>query len=67
MEPITDNDRRILMNFKTDVCDKSKEIDPGEEYDWFGISYGYFIAKGLSIDHAHKLSIIARYDYHYWQ
>ena len=36
-----------VVDFKDNVCSKSKKIDATEEQDWFSISLGFFIAKGV--------------------
>jgi hypothetical protein len=66
-EEISDDEYAILMSFMEDVCERSKDIDPSEEYDWNGIAIGYFIAKSVDIEESHKLARIARYHYQYWQ
>ena len=38
----------IVAQFKDDVCSKSKQIDSSEEQDWFSLSLGFFIAKGVT-------------------
>lgn len=56
----------ILESFKTDICANAKTIDSEDEFDWYDLSIGYFLAKGLDIDAAVDLALIARYDEHYW-
>jgi len=67
MTTINEKHAEILERFKTEVCSKSKEIDPGDEYDWYDLSVGYFLAKGLTIADATNLAVEARYQQHYWQ
>lgn len=55
-----------LQKFKVQVCDRAAEVDPSDEYDWFALSLGFFIALGLTLDDANALAIEARYDHHYW-
>lgn len=68
-----------VLEFKREVCDKSNIIDPDEERDWFDLSIGFFLAKGITTtiiddrtDDADKcldaiyLAIACRYQFHYW-
>lgn len=52
--------------FKAEVCDRSKSIDPDEEYDWYSLSLGWAIAKGMSPTKAHNFSTYVRYDLGYF-
>lgn len=56
----------LIHSFKTEICDRAKEIDPSEELDWYALSYGYFLAKGVPLDDVSWLAIHVRYDLHYW-
>lgn len=51
----------IKEQFKQEICEREKEIDPNEELDWFSMSIGYFIAKGLSVQDAFNLASEVRY------
>ena len=53
--------------FKKDVCEWSSEIDPSGEYDWYALSLGWAIAKGLTVEDVHSFAIWVRYTKHYWQ
>lgn len=55
----------LVQKFKTEITTRAKEIDPGEEIDWFSMSLGWAIANGLTITEAHQFSIWLRYDLHY--
>jgi hypothetical protein len=59
----------VLVLFRRDCCEpkKAKKIDPGQEQDWFSLSLGYFIAKGIEPKRAHTLAIHARYNLLYWE
>lgn len=61
---LTANETKILADFRRDCCDRSKAI--GAEQDWFSLSLGYFIAKGVKPVRAHALACVARYTFHYW-
>ena len=56
----SDYDAWVLI-WNTDVYYKAKEIDPSNEQDWYSMSLGFFIGKGLSIKDAHELSTYIRY------
>lgn len=55
-----------LEKFKKEVCENSKEIDPNEEYDWYSLSLGFFLALGANVEDASKWCIEVRYDHRYW-
>lgn len=57
----------IIASFKAEVCDNFDKVDLGSELDFYAISLGYFIAKGISIDESHALSIYVRYTLQYWE
>ena len=57
----------LAQVFKTEICDRSKEVDPENEYGWYELSLGWAIAKGLNIDDAHDFAIHVRYDLHYFK
>jgi hypothetical protein len=55
-----------LQSFKRNVCDRAEEVDPDDQYDWFSLSMGYFLAIGCTLNQAHNLSLDARYKEGYW-
>lgn len=48
--------------FKSEVTDKASEIDPSSEQDWFSLTLGWALAKGLSVDDAHDFALHIRYN-----
>jgi len=65
--PITSDERSALERFRVEVCARAAEIDHGDEFEWYDLSIGFFIACGLSIDSAAQMALHARYDLHYWE
>lgn len=63
----TNQELEHLNSFRQDCCEHSAEIDPSDEQDWFSLSIGYFIAKGMPIMRAYELALHARYDHEYWE
>ena len=55
-----------LEVFRTEICSRSEEIDYEGSRDWFDLSYGFFLAKGLSPDQAFEAASEARYTHQYW-
>jgi hypothetical protein len=55
-----------LKQFKLEICDRAKEVDPKDHLDWYSLSIGYFMAKRIDIKQAIALATIARYTYKYW-
>lgn len=70
--PSTPEQIQAFNDFKARILadhaetDEDKKIDAAESQDWFSLSLGYFLAKGLSVDEAHELSSYVRYDQKYW-
>jgi len=56
------NKEQLTELLKKEVDDKSKEIDPNNEYDWFSLVLGWAIAKNLSINEAIEFSTYIRYE-----
>ena len=73
-DPITDpTELAVLAEFEA-VCrqdaaqtDPDLKIDAAEELDWRGLSMGFFLAKGLTVEASSRLSSHARYELQYWQ
>lgn len=51
----------LVKLFKTEVNDRSEEVDPNSEEDWFSLSVGWGLAKGLSPEQAREFAIYLRY------
>mgnify|MGYP003333640418 FL=1 len=51
----------LEQEFKREVDDRAKDVDPGNEQDWFSLTLGWAIAKGLEPEEAHKFAIHIRY------
>lgn len=47
--------------FKSEVHDKASEIDEDSSQDWFSLTLGWAIAKGLSPEHSHYFARYIRY------
>lgn len=65
--PQTQEEITAVERFRTEVCERSSEVDPSEELDWYSLSLGFFIACGLTPDIATDMAIHVRYDLGYWQ
>lgn len=55
-------DDRTIEAFKTEVHDKGSEIDPGDEYDWWSLTLGWALGKGMSPDDASSFATHIRYN-----
>lgn len=53
--------QELIDLFKTECHDRAEEIDESNEQDWFSLTLGWAIAKGLSPDEAHKFALHIRY------
>jgi len=47
--------------FKTEVDDKEQEVDPEKELDWYALTVGWAIGKGIKPKDAHAFSCHIRY------
>lgn len=54
--------KKLIREFKSEISNKSKEIDPNNLQDWYSITLGWAIAKGLSIKESHEFSNYIRYN-----
>ena len=52
---------QLLAAFKTEVSDRATEIDPENALDWFALTMGWALAKGLTPDDAHAFALHVRY------
>lgn len=53
--------KELTALFKAEASDRGAEIDPDDEYDWYSLTIGWALAKGLTPDEAVKFSIYIRY------
>jgi hypothetical protein len=51
----------LLAAFKREVHDKQKIIDSDDEEDWYSLTLGWAIGKGLEPDDAHDFATHVRY------
>ena len=52
----------LISLFKTEVNDRASDIDPANDLDWFSLTFGWAVAKGLSPREAHLFAIHIRYN-----
>lgn len=50
------------LSFKTEVSDKAEEIDPHNMHDWFSLTLGWAIGKGLSLKDAKDFAIYIKHE-----
>ena len=60
--PKTKRHIQAAKDYKRLVCDQSDEVDSGNERDWFSLSLGFFMGRGLTLDEAHDLSLWVAYE-----
>ena len=51
----------LVNQFHTEISNRAAEVDPSNEQDWYSISLGWAIAKGLTPELAHEFAIDIRY------
>jgi len=52
----------LAKQFKSEVSDRSKEVDAEDEYDWLSLTVGWALAKGLSPKEAAAFALYIRYE-----
>jgi len=59
---MTEKDRdKFEELFKTEVHDKGHEVDPANELDWYVLTVGWAIGKGVKPEDAHDFARYIRY------
>ncbi len=53
--------QKYIDMFKTECHDRGKKIDKDNEQDWLSLTYGWAIAKGMSIGKAYDFALYIRY------
>lgn len=64
--PETQEELEAVAAFRTEVCARSVEIDPSEERDWYELSIGWFLGRGLAFEAAEEMALFVRYACLYW-
>lgn len=54
-------DEALIDQFTTEVHDRAEEVDETSEQDWYSLTLGWAIAKGLEPEPAHMFAIYIRY------
>jgi hypothetical protein len=52
----------LTKTFQKEVSDRSLEIDPNGEEDWYSLTIGWAIAKGLSVEDSLQFAVYIRYE-----
>jgi hypothetical protein len=52
---------QLVPSFKKNVSDKSGQIDSNNEQDWYSLTLGWALGKGLSVSDAHDFARFIRY------
>lgn len=55
----------LYQQFRIEIIAKTSDIDPNADYDWYALSLGWAIAKGLTVEDAHRFALYARYTQEY--
>jgi hypothetical protein len=55
------NEETVAL-FKKEVSDRAKKIDPDNDQDWFSLTLGWAVAKGMTPSKAHEFAIHIRYN-----
>lgn len=60
-ELLQDFDSKWIDVYKQEIDDRAEEIDPSNNEDWFSMTLGWAIAKGMSIDAAGSFAVYIRH------
>jgi len=52
----------LERDFKKECSDRSKQIDSQDEYDWYSLTLGWAIGKGIKPGAAKRFAIHIRYN-----
>lgn len=52
---------QLIQLFKTECSDKASEIDTDSSQDWFSLTLGRAVAKGLTPEAAYNFAVHIRY------
>lgn len=58
---------RLVLVFKKQVCDRDDDIDPNDDQDWYSLSIGWALAKGLEPQDAYQFAEWMRYEKNYFK
>lgn len=53
--------KRYTAEFKAEVSGRAKQVDPSNEQDWFSLTLGWAIAKGMTPKVAYNFALYIRY------
>lgn len=56
----------LLEDFRKEICESKEIIQATNDLNWFELSIGWFLAKGVDIDRAWDMAREVRYTYGYW-
>lgn len=51
----------LVKQWKEEVSDRAKEVDPNNKEDWYSLCLGWAIGKGLTPDDAYAFATYIRY------
>lgn len=54
-------DPDMIQKFKEEAHDKSETIDPDNEHDWYSLTLGWALGKGMTPEDAAAFAIHIRY------
>ena len=52
----------LLRLFKSEVDERAPDIDPDNKQDWYALTLGWALAKGMEPDAAHDFARFVRYN-----
>jgi len=55
-------DEALVELFKAEIHNRASDVDPSNCQDWFSLTLGWAIAKGLDPSAAHEFASYIRYD-----
>lgn len=56
------NEWQMQKEFKAEIHDQAEKVDPENELDWFALTLGFAIGRGMTIEAAREFALHIRYD-----
>ena len=53
---------KLVGEFKVECHDRAEELDSSNEQDWYSLTLGWAVAKGLNPEEAHEVALYLRYN-----
>ena len=56
MKKPTPYEETVIARWKERIKDRSAEVDPDGQFDWYDLCFGFFLGNGFEVGRAHDLA-----------